>query len=158
MNKTALILILTLTVSSLMIAESTSAQSIPKPSVPQFTLTYHAILYYVPPTYAIDHYTGENITVSYEHWIRQTSIEVTIENQPFSPYVITDNGDNRTTNLYFSVRSKGQFEEEWSTYSNSGELQIEDYAAQQTTLYLYPDSTPWLSGSRRAVCEYSNSR
>ncbi len=39
-----------------------NAQSIPKPSVPEFTLRYVVQPYYIPattPTYTIDPYTGE---------------------------------------------------------------------------------------------------
>jgi hypothetical protein len=59
MGKTfALSLILLLALSNLMMAESASAQSIPKPSVPEFTIRYRDYSYSIPPTYGINEYTG----------------------------------------------------------------------------------------------------
>jgi hypothetical protein len=67
---------------------------------------------------------------------------VTIQNQAFTPYTITDaDGFNQTINLYYKVRSKGHFEEQW-TQPKEGIYQIADYGAKKTTFYLYPDTTP----------------
>jgi hypothetical protein len=63
MSKLATLLFFTvLTVSSLVMVETAFAQSIPKPSVPEFTLVLVDSSYDVPTTYSIDPYTGDNVT------------------------------------------------------------------------------------------------
>jgi hypothetical protein len=57
----ALALILLLATSSMLWVESVSAQSIPKPSVPEFSLKYVDHSYDVPTTYGTDPYTGKTI-------------------------------------------------------------------------------------------------
>jgi hypothetical protein len=57
-----LLLITVLAVSSLIMVSSAFAQSITKPSVPEFTLVLVDSSYDVPTTYSIDPYTGENVT------------------------------------------------------------------------------------------------
>jgi hypothetical protein len=46
------------------------------------------------------------------------SIEVTIKNQPFTPYA---NADDKTCNLYYTVQIKGHFEEDtkWNTFQSN---------------------------------------
>lgn len=142
MNKgTTLLLIAVLVLSSLFMAENVNTQLTASPSLPEFSLAYHAYLYYYPPTYTTDPYTGKNLTASYEHWIRQTAIDVTISNQPFTPYEIKDeNGVSQTINLYYLARSKGHFEDQW--VESQGGLQTADYASGKTVIYTYGDSTP----------------
>jgi hypothetical protein len=67
---------------TLLTAKPTNAQSIPKPSVPEFT---------------IEHYQVEN-----------RSVVVNIKNQPFIPYSV--NGSQ--VNLYYQIRFKGHLEGE----------------------------------------------
>jgi hypothetical protein len=92
--------------------------STPKPSVPEFTVKAVAHPYDVPTTYSTDLYTGETITHEGYH-VENKSIEVWIKNMPFTPYNDTDGHE---VNLYYSVRVKGHFGEDWgtpSTYSES---------------------------------------
>jgi hypothetical protein len=59
-RRIALVLILILTASSLIVVKTAPASaSIPKPSVPEFTLKFVDYSYDVPPTYGIDPYTGK---------------------------------------------------------------------------------------------------
>jgi len=83
-------------------AEST----IPKPSVPDFTVALVDASYDVPTTYSTDPYTGKTITHGGYHVERRT-IEIRIKNQPFNE--INDWG----AKFYYSVRYKGHFTEEW---------------------------------------------
>jgi hypothetical protein len=114
MNKRAsLLLIVILTLSSLIMIESAFAQSIPKPSVPEFTVQIVAYPYDVPTTHSIDPFTGKDVTHEGYH-VENRSIEVRIKNQPFTPYQIQDsNGNNWTINLYYNIRIKGHFSEDW---------------------------------------------
>jgi hypothetical protein len=87
-------------------------------SVPEFTVKAVAHPYDVPTTYSTDPYTGETITHEGYH-VENKSIEVWIKNIPFTPYNDTEGHE---VNLYYSVRAKGHFEEDWSTpttYSGS---------------------------------------
>jgi hypothetical protein len=123
---------------------STDVSGIPKPSVPEFTVEYVDRSYDVPPTYEIDQYTGENVTVKYGYHVENRSIEFTFKNQPFAPY--TDSSGNNIQ-LYYNFRFKGNYGEAWTYYpedSNGrsvihygGGIQVDD-----TQLYppLYPAS------------------
>lgn len=103
----SLLLVFTLTISGLMTIESAYAQSIPKPSVPEFALKVVADPYDVAPS----------------------NIEITIKNQHFNSY--TDASGNYAS-LYYNVRFKGHFSQQWSYYpenrsSGYAKASISDY-------------------------------
>lgn len=102
-KSSVLLLILILTMSSLTIVRSLGAQT--TPSVPEFTLKLVDNSYDIAPTYRIDSYTGENVTVTEGYHVQNRSIEVTIKNQRFTAYI--ENGTH--IRLYYSVRFKGHF-------------------------------------------------
>jgi hypothetical protein len=102
-KRATLLLIAVLTASSLlMLKVAPASASIPKPSVPEFTVQLVAHPYDTPPTYEIDPYTGKNVTIAEGGHVENKSIVVTIKNQPSS-------GD-----LYYNVRYKGHFEKSWT--------------------------------------------
>ncbi len=83
-----------------------------KPPVPEFTVKLVAHPYDVPPTTTttIDQYTGKEIvTTTPGYHVENKSIEITIKNQPFTPY--TD-AEGHLINLYYTVRFKGHFGQE----------------------------------------------
>ena len=87
--------------------------SIPKPSVPEFTVKLASYPYDVPPTTTTtaDPYTGkETITTQPGYRVENKSIELTIKNQPFTPY--TD-AEGHIVNMYYNVHVKGHFEDCW---------------------------------------------
>jgi hypothetical protein len=92
----------------------TSPPSGTVPTVPEFTAVYADHSYDVPPSYGIDPYTGKTIVTAGGYHVDNRTIDVTIKNQPFTPYL---NGNN-TVNLFYNIRSKGHFED-WNT-ANSG--------------------------------------
>jgi hypothetical protein len=105
-------------VSSLLTVLPTDAQTIPKPSVPEFTVTLADHSYDIPFTITstINPYTGEqeNHTQGGYH-IENKTIDVSILNQPFTSVTI----DGNTTQLYYVIRWKGHYEN-WNdniTYS-----------------------------------------
>jgi hypothetical protein len=108
-----------LAASSLFMVYPINAQSIPRPSVPQFTATLVDHSYYTPsttPTYTIDPYSGEQKQVSSgspSHYVENKSIEIRIKNQPFTSY--TDSGGHYIS-LYYNFRYKGHFENDWTYY------------------------------------------
>ena len=94
----SLLLLLILTASSLFIVESANAQSIPKLSVPEFTVKFVNASYGVTTT---NPYTGANETQQ----ISNNSIKITINNQ------FIDNSNNQ---LYNNIQAKPHFAENWT--------------------------------------------
>jgi len=87
--------------------------SIPKPSVPEFTLKYVDNSYDVPPTYEIDQYTGENVTVKLGYHVEKRSVEFTFKNQPFASY---NDSSGNNIKLYYNFRFKGNYGDAWTYY------------------------------------------
>ncbi len=105
----SLFLVVALAASSILIVKSTYAQSIPKPSVPEFTLKYADHSYDMQPTYEIDPYTGKETLKQAGHHAQNVSIVVNIKNQQFTPSEV--NGS--TLQLYYRLQLKGHFENKW---------------------------------------------
>jgi hypothetical protein len=119
--------------------------TIPTPSVPEFTLNVVANPIYVPPTTTIDPYTG-NVTTQAGYYVQNTSIVITIINQPYS---YSYNGT--TYNLYYNVRFKGHFGQDWTElYPVTNEVQGASFG---NSLYVYSTS-PSESNSDYIVLSY----
>ncbi|MGD6852497.1 MAG: hypothetical protein ACQCN6_10610 [Candidatus Bathyarchaeia archaeon] len=69
---------LILTLSSLIITETTGATTIPKPSVPQFTVKFIDTSYGTSPTPTINPYTGKTVIPKSVH-VEARAIEVRIK-------------------------------------------------------------------------------
>jgi hypothetical protein len=111
-SKTVSLLILTLLASSILTIELANAQSITKPTVPEFTIKLIDSSYNIPATSTIDPYTGENITHPSQR-IEARTIEIRIKNVQFTPFEIINGSDTYTVNFLYNIRFKGHFEEEW---------------------------------------------
>ncbi len=113
-------LITILTIATLTILESASAQSTPNPSVPEFTMTYIDLSYYVQPTYGIDQFTGENVTKQEGYHVDKQSVTFKIKNQPFTSY---NDSSGHNISLYYNFKYKGHFGNKWLYYpfSDSGQ-------------------------------------
>jgi hypothetical protein len=130
----SLVLIVLLAVSSLMMVESVFAQSIPKPSVPEFTVQIMASPYDVPTTHSIDPYTGKDITHQGYH-VENRSIEVSIKNQPFNTF----NDSGWIVDFYYNVRVKGHYAQNWIELYNPV-VNPELYSVgSQFTVFNYPE-------------------
>jgi hypothetical protein len=131
----SLLLVVILVVSSLIMIESAFAQSIPKPSVPEFTVKLIDHPYDVPSstTTSTDPYTGKQTITTYPGYhVQNRSIEVTIKNQQFTPYSI----DNQNTlYLFYNVSYKGHYAGDW-TYYPSG-----SYSRNSDAVTRIPQST-----------------
>lgn len=105
-------LILILAASNMFWIESSSAQSIPKPSTPEFTVQITDRSYDIPTTYSIDTYTGKTITHE-GYRVTNKTIDLSIKNQQVSQY---SDGTGNVTSLYYYVRTKGHFgnETDWN--------------------------------------------
>ena len=123
----ALSLIFILAVSSLLMVKPAFA-SIPKPSVPEFTVKFVDRSYDVPTTSSIDPYTGE--TISHPGYrVENYTVDVTIKNQPFVSYYDAPSSFN--VSLYYNVRFKGHYSDEWMTAYSP----YTDYPKQSSSTY-----------------------
>ena len=142
MSKTfSLALIVLLAVSTLLMVKPTFAQSIPKPSVPEFTIEVISSPYDVPPktTTITNPYTNQTTTTTTPGYhVENKTTVVKIKNQLFTPYTIQQNGANWTINLFYNIHLKGHFSPDWGNYrlnngSGDGNL-VQNYAAQYTVV------------------------
>lgn len=135
---------------SMLVITPANAQSLPTPAVPEFTVRLVNNSYSTQPTITTttDPYTGKQTTKTVPgQYVENDYIEVSIKNQAFTPYTINyHNIDNRTVNLYFNVRSKGHFSQDWNvTPQGGGSSQIENYSSQYTLIKLYVNNVPALA-------------
>jgi hypothetical protein len=112
--------------------------SIPKPSVPEFTVELADHSYIVPSYTSPDPYTGEPITYP-SYTVKNITIDITIKNQPFTP-------PDSLTNLYYGVRIKGHFEDSWTeryyiTNSTNGNF-LRIQSATENTVISIPQDYP----------------
>lgn len=111
-NKTfasLLILIIAMSCLTMLAVQPANAQTIPKPSVPEFTAKLVDRSYNEPATTTIDPYTGQTID-NPAHRVENYTIELTIKNQPYTP-VIAQNGAN--TSFVYQIQVKGHFANDW---------------------------------------------
>ena len=84
---------------------------IPTPSVPEFSLKFVQSSYNQIVT---DPYTGTQTTQQVDN----STIEIIIRNQPFTPYdygwTIKGQVVNRSTSLWYDVQTKGHYAHDWS--------------------------------------------
>jgi hypothetical protein len=97
----------------LIIAEPTGAQTIPKPTVPEFTAQYVDRSYTVPATTTIDPYSGQSVT-NPSHYVENRTLEIAIRNQPFTPYIDSSTGAEWKITLMYQIRTKGHFAQNWT--------------------------------------------
>ncbi len=138
MNKQITLLFILILVSTV-IVESALAQSISKPSIPEFSLRIVDHSYDVPTTYSIDPYTGQNITHAGYH-VENKTIDIIIKNQIFTSTV-----NGIVYQLYYNIRQKGSFETNWTerywTQYDSGTL-IPQSNSQNTVISIPTSSYP----------------
>ena len=121
MSKTIVLMLFALLIlSGIVMAGSVFAQSLSKPYVPEFTVKYVDYSYYVPPTFEIDQFTGQNVTKQEGEHVDNRSAIFSIRNQPFTTYV---DSNNNTIGLYYNFRYKGHFGSDWGyfPFSESGQ-------------------------------------
>lgn len=110
MNKTITIaLIAALIASSMTTIQLSLATS--TPSVPEFTVKYVDYSYDTPATYGTDTYTGQTIVTNPSNHVDNRTVQIVIKNQPFTAYT---NENGREINLFYNVRYKGSFGENWT--------------------------------------------
>jgi hypothetical protein len=110
-----LLIIVTLSLTILTINLAV-AQSIPKPSVPEFTVKYVDHSYDTPATYGTDPYTGKTVVTTPSQHVDNRTVEFKIKNQAFTAFT-DENGT--AINLFFNIRYKGSYEENWTSMFGS---------------------------------------
>jgi hypothetical protein len=168
MSKLATLLFITvLAVSSLIVVSSVFAQSVTKPSIPEFTAEYVDNSYDIAPTYTTDPYTNNTVIQSYGDHVDNRSVVVTIKNVPFTPFNDT-NGN--TINMFYNVRYKGSFGQDWTrvydgqrmvyNYDNPDNkygYKIQDYGSQNTVVLITsPPSQGQMDIQVEALQGYTN--
>jgi hypothetical protein len=135
----ALVFILILTASSIIMVKPTLAQT--TPSIPEFSLKLVDNSYDVLPTFEINQYTGENVTIQAGYHIQNKSVELTIMNQPFTPY---KDANGMTLKLYYNIRLKGHFGDYWEYYNSSHSNLVASSSLMQSSggqiTLVYPNS------------------
>ncbi len=94
------------------------------PSIPEFTVAYVDRSYYIQPTYGTDEFSGKTVQKGGGFTVENKTIEVTIKNQPFTPY---KNSDGKDIVLDYKVRYKGHFGEYWN-YKDVSVDSMSDYS------------------------------
>lgn len=140
-RRTSFLLVAFLMFLSLLLVYPISAQPIPTPATPQFTVRYVDYSYDVPPKYGIDQYTGQNITVQAGYHIDNRSIEFTIKNQQFTPY---NDSSGHTIGMYYNFRYKGNYANDWTYYplNQNGQSVIHYNAGLGNDEAMYPPIYP----------------
>ncbi len=110
----ALLTILMLFMTSLLVLPLCSAAA-PKPSVPEFTLKLEKHPYDVAPTTTVDPYTGQTHVKDDGYHQENKSINIIINNQPFTSYVDTS---DHSIGLFYNISAKGHFEDSWHYVDN----------------------------------------
>lgn len=129
------VLIMALVTSSLISVQAFVVDSITKPAVPEFSVRLVSHPYDVPPktTTTVDQYTGKETSYTQPGYrVENQSIEITIKNQPFTPYNLTahtgynhETGEtytydrNVTVNFYYNINVKGHYGSEWKAVGSS---------------------------------------
>ena len=120
------LLALIMSISQFNVVLADAGSSIPKPSVPEFTLRFVDNSYDVPPTYGVDPYTGKTVVTQDGYHVQNKSIEVTITNQQFTSY---HNENGSLVGLFYNIRVKGHFKD-WI-----GEPDAENYVYRSDSHY-----------------------
>lgn len=115
----------------MIVVQSSLEQSVAKPTIPQFTVNFINATYNVT---TLNRYTGENTTQQ----IDNNSIEIIIRNQPFTPYY--DSSSNSTILLYYNIRMKGHFDQNWTNlYASNDESGLPTASVNsEYTTFSYP--------------------
>lgn len=109
-----LTLIIAMSCLTLLNVNPANAQTIPKPSVPEFTVEVRDSSYDVPPTTTTrTDLDGRLITsTSPGYHVSSGNVVLTIINQPFTSYY---DKDGYPINLYYHIRIKGEESADWAT-------------------------------------------
>ena len=104
-----LLLVVVFAFSSLILVEPASAQSIPKPSVPDFTVKFVDHSYTVEESSQINPYNGKTEVIP-AHQVQNYTIELTINYQHITPAIERD----FNAAFRYDINVKGHFAKNWT--------------------------------------------
>ena len=130
------ILIIVISSLSLFIVKPTNAQSIPKPSVPEFTIKYVDYSTYIPPTYSTDQYTGKTVIAQEGYYQQNKSIISTITNLLFTQALQEQN-----LTIFYQMEYKGYYGKYWSNLNWSSSNC--EYVVSEGHRYLINPNAPY---------------
>lgn len=119
-----LLLIVLLATPSLSLIKPISAQSTPKPSVPEFSLAIVARPFDVAPSTTVNPYTGQTAITSQGYHVQNISIDITIRNEP--------------SVTFYQVQFKGNYGDNWVIFSDTNRItpiQLGEYHPQSNSDY-----------------------
>jgi hypothetical protein len=108
---------------------------IPKPTTPEFSISLANSSYDIPAKYKIDEFSGQEVLTQAAQHYQNQSIQITIKNQPFTPF--KTNGFE--INLYYNVSWKGHYGDAW----RSSEFNYRASSTDSTIIAITP-STDYL--------------
>jgi len=124
-----LVLLLIASSASLLLLKPINAQTISKPSVPDFTLKYVDSSTYIQPVYSTDQYTGKLVITKEGFYQQNKSIVLTITNLPFTTAM-----QDQNLSLFYQIEYKGSYGEYWSNLNQSSSNSI--YVVSEDQMYL----------------------
>ncbi len=128
-----LVCILIVSCASLLAVKPVDAQTIPKPSVPEFFVRYADYSFDVAPIYGIDQFTGQQTIIKNGYRVDNETFEFQIKNQPFTQYI---DSYGHTISLHYNLRFKGSYGTEWLYFPYLDNLQgVRRFAAGIYQLY-----------------------
>ncbi len=117
--------------------------SYPTPSIPEFTVALAGPPFTQPTTYILNDSTGQNepqIGFTNEY----TSVNVTVKNQPFTPF---DSGFNGNVSLMYNIRIKDhQSIDNWTEVYSAYFLYLSNASNTSTTELAVPIQGEWTLG------------
>jgi hypothetical protein len=143
-------LVLSLVVTSLIMAIPTKAQKIPTPAVPEFSIMYIDNSFNAPnPTLIYDQY-GNSREV--EGYVENKTAEFTIKNQAFIAYTIPYNSNDpantgQTVHIMYNIRMKSASYSDWQYITHKSDGYLAQSNSSQTIAsfpldYLFPLGIP----------------
>jgi hypothetical protein len=139
----SLLLVVILSLSSMLMVESASAQTIPKPSAPVTKVQFVNHSYYVSPktTTLTNPYTGEPVvTTSEGYYIQNDTFVIKLTGQPLANNVEV-NGHGLS--LYFVVGSKGHYASQWENLSSHYSVPVQGFIGSYSKWLLSGDNATY---------------
>lgn len=111
----------------------TEPVTIPKPSVPEFTVNFTEHSHDVSPIYGIDQFTGENITIQEGAHYQWTTLDFTIKNQQVP--------SDSHLHLFYNIRYKGQYTDNWTEMFH-GDTYMQQQSGEYSTISFLVSGSP----------------
>ena len=129
-------------------AQITNDNNIPKPSVPQFTVNV-VNASEVPANYWVNPVMNQNMAVL-SVYNSTYVIELRIKNQHFSSYIYNDGTSNQNISLFYNVRMKEPFAQNWTVFYDAG-LRFPYASNSEYSVLLFPIAEVPVGGGNNTI-------